>query len=109
MSKKNPLSDLLKKKRISAGLSQRDVADKLGYTTPQFISNWERGVSYPPINALKILGAMYKIPANDLFEVTLNATIAEVTADLRRKFAKSMTPKQMSFAQVVSKEERMSH
>jgi transcriptional regulator with XRE-family HTH domain len=83
------LSDFLKTKRISAGLSQKDVADRLGYSTPQFISNWERGVSQPPITILKKLGEIYKVSADEVFEVTLNATITEVTKDLKRKFANS--------------------
>lgn len=89
MKQKNVLAEFLKQKRISAGLSQRDVADKLGYSTPQFISNWERGVSQPPINSLKKLGDLYKISAEDLFEVTLAATIQDVTQELKRKFANS--------------------
>lgn len=89
MKHKNMLADFLKTRRVSAGLSQKDVADKLGYSTPQFISNWERGVSQPPINILKKLGEMYKVPAEELFEVTLNTTIFDVTQDLRRKFANS--------------------
>lgn len=89
MKQKNMLADFLKEKRVAAGLSQKDVADKLGYSTPQFISNWERGVSHPPINALKKLGEMYKVSADELFEVTLNTTIQDVSQDLRRKFANS--------------------
>ncbi len=89
MKQKNMLADFLKEKRVAAGLSQKDVADKLGYSTPQFISNWERGVSHPPINALKKIGEMYKVSADELFEVTLNTTIQDVTQDLRRKFANS--------------------
>ncbi|MEK2645275.1 helix-turn-helix domain-containing protein [Bdellovibrio sp. BCCA] len=84
--KKNILGEFLKEKRMKAGLSQGDVADKLGYSTPQFISNWERGVSMPPINTLKKLGQLYKISADDLFEVTLAARVDEVKAELRRKF-----------------------
>lgn len=89
MKQKNVLAEFLKQKRISVGLSQRDVADKLGYSTPQFISNWERGVSQPPINSLKKLGDLYKISAEDLFEVTLAATIQDITQELKRKFANS--------------------
>lgn len=89
MRQKNMLAEFLKQKRIAAGLSQRDVADKLGYSTPQFISNWERGVSRPPINALKKLGELYKISSDTLFEVTLDSTVQEITEDLRRKFASS--------------------
>ena len=44
----NELAKGLKQKRVAAGLSQRDVSDELGYSTPQFISNWERGISCPP-------------------------------------------------------------
>ncbi len=52
---------LLKEKRVAAGFSQRDVSDKLGYSTPQFISNWERGVSLPPLGKLKRLEDLYGV------------------------------------------------
>jgi transcriptional regulator with XRE-family HTH domain len=89
LKKKVTLADFMKQKRVAAGLSQGDVADKLGYTTPQFISNWERGVSRPPINVLKKLGDLYKISSEDLFEVVLSETIIEITRDFRNKFGKS--------------------
>lgn len=43
---------VLKKYRDKRGLSQRDLALKLGYSTPQYISNVERGVA--PMNLKKI-------------------------------------------------------
>lgn len=86
---KTSLGQYLKQKRNSVGLSQREVSDKFGYSTPQFISNWERDVSHPPIVSLKKLGLIYKISSEDLFEVLLKTTIEEVTTDLRRKFASS--------------------
>jgi len=85
MKKSKILASFLKEKRVNSGLSQRDVADQLGYTTAQFISNWERGISNPPINALKKLGELYKVSMEELYEVTLNSSIDEVTNDLRRK------------------------
>lgn len=89
MKPKNMLAEFLKTKRLASGLSQRDVADRLHYSTPQFISNWERGVSQPPIAAIKKLGVMYGISSEDLFNQVLTQTIADVTADLRIKFASS--------------------
>jgi transcriptional regulator with XRE-family HTH domain len=80
------LSKFLKDKRESAGLSQKQVADKLGYTTPQFISNWERGVSSPPLKTLKKVGELYHVSADELFKVTLETTLQQVTQDLKRKF-----------------------
>lgn len=53
------------------------------------IFNWERGVSQPPISALKKLGSIYKISADELFDITLRQTIYDVAEDLKKKFAKS--------------------
>jgi transcriptional regulator with XRE-family HTH domain len=80
------LEKFLKEKREQAGLSQKQVADKLGYTTPQFVSNWERGVSSPPLKTLKKIGEMYHVSADELFRITLDTTIQQVTIDLKRKF-----------------------
>ncbi len=60
------LAELLKQKRIKAGLSQRDVSNALGYSTPQFISNWERGVSTPPMDAMPKLAELYHADMDDL-------------------------------------------
>lgn len=86
MKGSNLLAQFLKDKRVASGMSQKEVADKLGYSTPQFISNWERGVSSPPINALKQLGVMYKVKPDELFEVVLAEEIRTTTESLRRKF-----------------------
>jgi transcriptional regulator with XRE-family HTH domain len=80
------LAKFLKDKREIAGLSQKQVADKLGYSTPQFVSNWERGVSSPPLKTLKKIGELYHVSADDLFKVTLETTIQQVSMDLKRKF-----------------------
>lgn len=80
------LAKFLKDKRESVGLSQKQVADKLGYTTPQFVSNWERGVSSPPLKTLKKIGELYHVSPDELFKVTLETTIQQVTVDLKRKF-----------------------
>jgi transcriptional regulator with XRE-family HTH domain len=81
-----PLAELLKKKRLAAHISQKTVAEKLGYTTAQFISNWERGVSQPPVQVLKKIADLYKTSAEELFEALLLTTIQKVKADLKRKF-----------------------
>ena len=80
------LAKYLKDKRTSAKLSQSAVAEKLGYSTPQFISNWERGVSHPPVKSLRKIADLYKISADELFEVLLKAVLTKVAEDLRRQF-----------------------
>jgi transcriptional regulator with XRE-family HTH domain len=74
------MKDFLKSARIRAKLSQRDVSNKLGYTTAQFVSNWERGISTPPVKDLKTLCKMYKVD----FEMTVNMLISTKVNDLTR-------------------------
>lgn len=45
----------MKKAREKAGLTQADLSTKLGYSTPQFISNIERGQARLPVPKFKKL------------------------------------------------------
>lgn len=58
--------ELLKKFREMRGLTQKQVSDKLGYSSPQFVSNWERGVSMPPMNSLKKVARILKLEKETL-------------------------------------------
>ncbi len=80
------LAKFLKEKRTLVGLSQKEVATKLGYSTSQFISNWERGISQPPIHTLRTLAKMYGVAADQMFQVLVTATVDQVQEDLRQKF-----------------------
>ena len=44
----NTFSKRLKTMRVEAGVSQSQLSKRLGYKSAQFVSNWERGLSYPP-------------------------------------------------------------
>lgn len=82
----NALSLFLKEKRVAVSLSQKDVALKLGYSTSQFISNWERGISQPPLQTLRKIAELYHVSADDVFQVLMKTTIAQVEKDLKQKF-----------------------
>ncbi|MCB0364986.1 MAG: helix-turn-helix transcriptional regulator [Bdellovibrionaceae bacterium] len=66
-----PLGSYLKARRIAAGLTQHDVSTKLGYTTPQFVSNFERGLCSPPLNALAVLVKLYGMDPEELIDLIL--------------------------------------
>ncbi len=62
------LSDYLRQKRVDSGLSQLDVAKTLGYSSPQFVSNWERGLVSPPLETIAVLIDLYKIQPTEVIE-----------------------------------------
>ncbi len=84
ISKKN-LGDYLKKRRLTLGITQKHIAQIMGYSTPQFISNWERGISSPPVDKLESVSNVYGIP-NKKFKAFLRK---EVNNTLDRAFRSS--------------------
>ena len=65
------LGGYLKQKRKASGLTQWDVAKELGYTSPQFISNFERGLCAPSFDTLPKLIKMYSIPQDEILNLLL--------------------------------------
>lgn len=80
------LCDFLKEARTNAGLTQGKVAEILGYTTPQFVSNWERGMSFPPIDVLRKIAGLYKVSEEELYSSLEYTFLEQTKVDLRRKF-----------------------
>jgi transcriptional regulator with XRE-family HTH domain len=77
------LNDYLREKRLDSGLSQLDVARVLGYASPQFVSNWERGLVSPPLETIAVLIEIYKIPSNDV----INRILAETRGYLEESLS----------------------
>lgn len=63
----------LREKRKGVDLTQREVADKLGYSSAQFVSNFERGLSLPPLSKLKLMFRLYKVPKSEAVQVVIEA------------------------------------
>lgn len=58
--------------REKAGLTQRDVSDSLGYSTPQFISNVERGRCRFPVQKLPKIKKLYKLSTDQVLDLFLS-------------------------------------
>lgn len=82
MKKRGGLAAYLKEKRIQAGLTQSEVAKKLGYSSPQFVSNWERGLANPPVFVLRDLTKMYKVPVDQMFDLIVEDFKQELQREL---------------------------
>lgn len=75
----------LKSLREKRAMTQWEVAQRLGYTTAQFVSNWERAVSVPASSRLPDLAKVLDVPAKDLIDRIFACREAELA--LERKAA----------------------
>ncbi|MNJ94826.1 helix-turn-helix protein [compost metagenome] len=88
---KEQFSELIKTARNKKGLSQGDLATALGYSTPQFISNWERGVSAVGIHDIPLLSKLIGVSQKRLINAVTAFKISKVTKSINTKVAKAMS------------------
>lgn len=74
--KRELLAKTLKLKRNAVGMTQSQLSKNLGYECSQFVSNWERAISMPPMNAVDRLSQLLRIPAFSLLKL-IHAAYAE--------------------------------
>lgn len=65
------LSEKIIKIREENNLTQDEMAEKI-FVTRQAISKWERGVSYPSLDVLRLISKEFKISMNYLLDVSEN-------------------------------------
>jgi transcriptional regulator with XRE-family HTH domain len=75
--------------RISSGMTQQNIADHLGYTSKQLISNWERGLCSPPMHQVNSLIKLFKLDFNEVLELFMQTHRDELCAILKIKRGKS--------------------
>lgn len=66
MMTKLEIADILKRIRKSTGLTQQQLADKLG-KSQQIVGHWETGYSQPDMSTLFELFNMYGISLDETF------------------------------------------
>lgn len=80
------LGKLIAKRRKELKVSQSQLAEALGYSTPQFVSNWERGISKVPVDKFRRISKKLKIQLNQMVEMRS----AELSAELTEYLAPSV-------------------
>lgn len=83
------LGEYLRDKRVHNGFTQAEIAGKLGYSSPQFISNFERGLCSPPLKNLKTLVKLYKIDASELIKLIIEEQKQALSSALLNHRSKS--------------------
>ena len=72
------LGNTIKNYRVKAHLTQMDLAKKLGYNTPQFVSLFERGLSKIPLETLGSIIVYLKIPEKTVLSLLVQGYEQEV-------------------------------
>ncbi len=67
------LGQLIKDHRRKANLTQKDLAEKLGYDIPQFLSLMENGHAKIPLNILGKIIDLLNIPEKKVVDILISA------------------------------------
>lgn len=76
---------MIKEKRLEKKISQVKLAKFLGYSSGQFVSNWERGESYPPMDRLAKMALLFEVPKENLIDLFL----AEYSESKKKEYLKA--------------------
>ena len=71
------IGEQIKNYRKIVGLTQEQVANYLGVSTPA-VNKWEKGNTYPDISLLPALARLLKIDMNELFSFREELTEKEI-------------------------------
>jgi tellurite methyltransferase len=66
---KQTIPEIIRRKRMEKGLSQRELAQRLNVSF-QAVSKWERGVNLPDILLIPTLCAVLGITADELLDIS---------------------------------------
>ncbi len=82
---KEEIGAKLKAKRISCGMTQQEVAEKIGRKQP-IVGHWETGYSQPDANTLFLLCDIYGTTVDDVFGFQKNSDISISEYDHIKKY-----------------------
>lgn len=71
------VNEIIRQKRIEQGLTQEQVASRLGVSAPA-VNKWEKGNSYPDITLLPALARLLNTDLNTLLSFQESLTIKEI-------------------------------
>lgn len=84
------IGNKIKELRYSKGMSQKDIAEKLGITS-QAVSKWENDSSLPEMTMLPDIAALFGIQIDDLFEYSTEKRYESIIKKLQYGRAMSNT------------------
>ena len=86
LKKQIKLGEFIKQMRLDRGYSQAELAVNLGYMSPQFISDWERGISSPPVKKLPELASLLDVKTDVIFNLLVDLAKEQLVASLSKEY-----------------------
>lgn len=87
------LGRFLRKKRVASGLTQGELANKLGFASSQFVSNIERGVSLIPVPRIKDYSESIGLNSVELSKLMSQALSDKAVKKTTKKLDLEIAPK----------------
>jgi transcriptional regulator with XRE-family HTH domain len=78
------IGELIKEKRELAGMTQLELAQKLGYESPQFVSLIERGLSKAPYELIGKCVVILGLPEKQIVSQLKQAFLDELTSEINQ-------------------------
>lgn len=79
------LSSFLRETRVEKGLTQLQASRALGHSSPQYISNFERGLCEPSLETAMKLCELYEIPRRQLYDLMVEMYQSELEVKIFKK------------------------
>ncbi len=83
------MGKLLREQRLLADFTQAEAATALGYSSPQFLSNVERGISVIPIKTLGKLIRLYRFDRDKVLDLLMAGSEEAIRRALIQKSTKA--------------------
>ena len=93
------LGEYLQACRIKKGLTQKDVSEALGYSSAQFISNFERWRAVPPLSKLPKLIKILEMNSDTYIDLYMDGLYGELKEKLQPRKSKKTSGKYKTPAQ----------
>lgn len=77
------LETMLKQRREAVGMTQGSLSRELGYSSPQFISNWERGQSAIPERHFRKISQLLGVPMREMVDHRCRDYRREINVNVR--------------------------
>lgn len=74
------MGNILTKMRKDKNITQIQIARRFGWTSAQFVSNWERGTAPIPASAIPGLASMFDVSIDTLEKIMLEAYLENMRA-----------------------------